>query len=128
MKTATLVKTSANGDSEQLQILNQQYIDAVNRRNVDWFDEHLADDFLNSNPDGSLSDRKSFLKQIEHGVGVSDIETHDVIVRIIGDLGLIHARTTYTTSSGKSGSGRYTDIYSRIDERWICVAAQVTRC
>ena len=115
-------------DLEILEALNLDYVRSVERGNARWFDEHLAPDFMNSNPDGSLVDREAFLAQIARGASVSDIEAHDVLIRVIGDLGIIHARTTYKTPAGKAGGGRYTDIWSRTEGRWVCVAAQVTRC
>ena len=51
-------------DAEILDKLNRGYVDAVQRSDVRWFDEHLSDDFLNSNPDGSIVDRAGFLAQI----------------------------------------------------------------
>jgi ketosteroid isomerase-like protein len=126
MKSADTSKAAA-GDREELDRLNQQYIRSVEEKDVGWFEGHLAPDFMNSNPDGSLVDRAGFLAQIGRGAGVSQIAAHDVIVRVIGDLGIIHARTSYRTMAGATGGGRYTDIWSRRDGRWVCVAAQVTR-
>lgn len=117
-----------NADHEILQELNGGYVRSVKESDAAWFDAHLAPDFLNSNPDGSLVDRGAFLRQIAGGAGVSEIRAHDVLIRVIGDLAIIHARTTYRTPSGREGSGRYTDIWSRCASRWVCVAAHVTRC
>jgi len=44
----------------------------------------------------------------------------------MGNFAIIHARTTYQTPAGKS-AGRYTDIWSRREGRWVCIAAHVTR-
>jgi ketosteroid isomerase-like protein len=128
MKTAELsASAESTGDFEVLKELNLQYVRSVDTKNVDWFEHHLAADFLNSNPDGSLVDRAAFLAQIARGAGVTELEAHDVVVRILDDVAIIHARTTYRTSTGKAGSGRYTDIWSRRNGRWVCVAAHVTR-
>ena len=128
MQTAALQNVAnSNSDLEILQNLNREYIDGVNKNDARWFDKYLASDFKNTNADGSLLDRTVFLKQIEHGAGVSNIQAHDVIVRVIGDLGIIHARTTFRTPSGKEGNGRYTDIWSRREGHWVCVAAHVSR-
>jgi ketosteroid isomerase-like protein len=121
------LKQAARTDHEILEKLNRGYVRSVEEKDAAWFDSHLAPDFMNSNPDGSLVDRAGFLKQIARGAGVSGIQEHDVLIRIVGDLAIIHARTTYTTSSGKPGAGRYTDIWSRRAGRWLCVAAHVTR-
>lgn len=92
-----------------------------------WFDEDLAGDFLTSNPDGSLVDRAGFGKQIAPPCPVSNLGIEDVRIRILGDVAIIHARTVYEKSDGHAGAGRYTDIWARRDERWLCVAAHVTR-
>jgi len=92
------------------------------------FDEILAEDFLCSNPDGSLVDRAGFLAQTARPVTISKLEAHDVRVRIIGDVAIIHARTTYTMPDGRAGAGRYTDVWARRQGRWLAVSAHVTRC
>ena len=48
-------------------------------------------------------------------------------MRLLGEVAIIHARTTYRLADGKAASGRYTDIWARRDGRWLCVAAHVTR-
>lgn len=127
MKTVESKNAAATEDAETLQRLNFEYVESVDKKNVAWFESHLAPDFLNSNTDGSLVDRDAFLAQIARGAGVSDLAAHDVIIRILGDFAIIHARTTYTTAAGKPGHGRYTDIWGRRAGRWMCVAAHVTR-
>ena len=91
------------------------------------FEEILSDDFLCSLPDGSLIDRKRFLEQTARPVHISNLEAHDVNVRLMGDFAIIHARTTYTTADGQPGSGRYTDVWARRNGRWLAVSAHVTR-
>ena len=114
-------------DADALQQLNQDYIRSVQGSDVRWFDDILADDFLNSSPDGSLADRAGFLAQMARPAAVSNLEAHDVRVRIMGDFAIIHARTTYMNAEGRAGAGRYTDIWARRQGRWLCVAAHVTR-
>jgi ketosteroid isomerase-like protein len=110
-----------------LQDLNTNYIRSVRESDVRWFAEHLTDDFLNSNPDGSLVDRAGFLKQIAPPCPVADLDIEDVRIRILGDVALIHARTTYKKPNGEPAAGRYTDVWARRGGRWLCVAAHVTR-
>ncbi len=114
-------------DAEILDKLNRGYVDAVQRSDVRWFDEHLSDDFLNSNPDGSIVDRAGFLAQIARPVAIEGLRPADVRIRILGETAIIHARTTYIRPDGQPGAGRYTDIWQRRDGRWFCVAAHVTR-
>ena len=115
------------GDLPTLLALNRDYIDSVQHGDVRRFDEILADDFVCSNPDGSLVDRAGFLEQTAKPVTISDLTAHDVDVRLLGDVALIHARTTYTLASGRAGAGRYTDVWARRNGRWLAVAAHVTR-
>ena len=114
-------------DLEILNKLNEGYIRSVQASDIKWFGEMLAEDFLNTNPDGSLVDKAAFLRQIEPKAAISNLECHDVNVRIMGDFAIIHARTSYTRPDGKPGGGRYTDIWAKRDGRWLCVAAQVAR-
>ena len=114
-------------DQATLQALNREYIRSVSEADVRWFDTHLSADFVNSNPDGSLVDRAGFLAQIGRGSSVKNLDIEDVMIRELGDVALIHARTTYVKADGQPGAGRYTDVWARRDDRWVCVAANVTR-
>jgi len=110
-----------------LKELNRNYIRAVDEADVAWFDANLAADFHNTNPDGTLIDRAAFLAQIGRGSSVRNIREHDVVIRILGDFAIIHARTTYQKPDGTQGAGRYTDDWQLRDARWQCVSAHVTR-
>jgi hypothetical protein len=112
---------------ETLRDLNRNYIRSVEEADVRWFDTHLADDFHNTNPDGTLIDRAAFLAQIGRGSAVKNIHEHDVKIRLLGDFAIIHARTTYTKPDGSTGGGRYTDDWQRRPEGWRCVSAHVSR-
>ena len=118
-------------DTEQhravLTDLNRNYVRSVDEADVAWFDANLADDFMNTNPDGTLIDRKAFLAQIGRGSSVKNIREHNVVIRILGDFAIIHARTCYQKLDGTQGSGRYTDDWQLRDGRWQCVSAHVTR-
>jgi len=118
----------SKSDLDVLLGLNGDYIRSVQNSDVRRFDEILAEDFFCSNPDGSLVDRKGFLKQTGVPVRISGLEAHDVKVRIMGDFAIIHARTTYTKPEGGPGSGRYTDVWARRNGEWLAVSAHVTRC
>jgi ketosteroid isomerase-like protein len=114
-------------DLDLLRQLNSGYIRSVQSSDVRWFEETLADDFVNGNPDGSLADRAQFLLQIARPCAVSDFRAEDVRIRILGEVAIIHGRTVYTKPGGEAGAGRYTDVYARRQGRWLCVSADVTR-
>ena len=114
-------------DHEMLTALNRDYIDSVQNGDVKRFDEILADDFVCTNPDASFIDRAAFLRQAAQPVTIKDLAAHDVSIRIMGDVALIHARTSYRRPDGTAGGGRYTDVWARRGGRWLAVAAHVTR-
>jgi len=114
-------------DLDTLIALNRDYVASVQNSDVDRFDEILAEDFLCSNPDGSLVDRAAFLKQTARPVAISELAAHDVQVRLMGDFAIIHARTLYRLPDGRSASGRYTDVWARRNGTWLAVSAHVTR-
>jgi hypothetical protein len=121
------MQTATASDLTTLTGLNQDYIRSVQTSNVQRFREILSDDFLCSLPDGSLVDRKRFLEQTALPVQISNLEAHDVNVRLMGDFAIIHARTTFTTADGRAASGRYTDVWAKRNGTWVAVSAHVTR-
>jgi ketosteroid isomerase-like protein len=114
-------------DLEQLTALNEDYIHSVQEGDVKRFEEILAEEFLCSNPDGSLVDRAGFLVQSARKVTISGLSIDDLRIRIQGDTAIIHARTSYADAAGKQRHGRYTDVWRKRDGHWLAVAAHVTR-
>jgi ketosteroid isomerase-like protein len=128
MATAHATTNNAGAsDLDTLHQLNRNYVRSVEESDVRWFDHHLAADFLNSNPDGTLVDRAGFLVQIAKKSGVTNIRESDVRIVLRGDFAFIHALTTYVKGDGSPGAGRYTDIWWKRNDRWLCVSAHVTR-
>jgi ketosteroid isomerase-like protein len=123
------LKTNAatQTDIDALTALNRDYIQSVQNGDVRRFDEILANDFLCSNPDGSLVDKSQFLAQTARPVTITSLEAQDVKVRLLGDVAIIHARTSYATADGEQRNGRYTDVWARRNGKWLAVSAHVTR-
>ena len=119
---------TSTADLEILTRLNDDYIRSVQNSDVRRFDEILAPDFRCSNPDGSLVNRKGFLAQTARPVTISNLEARDVEIRMFGDIAIIHARTSYKLADGRPGAGRYTDVWTCQNGKWLCVSAHVTRC
>jgi ketosteroid isomerase-like protein len=119
--------TGGASDLDVLTKLNDDYIQSVQHSNVKRFNEILADDFLCSNPDGTLIDKKAFLQQTARPVTIKNLTAHDVNVRLMGDFAIIHAQTSYTTADGVQSGGRYTDVWARRNGQWLAVSAHVTR-
>jgi len=112
---------------ETLRDLNHHYVRSVDQADVKWFDQNLAQDFVNTNPDGTRLDRAGFLAQIGRGSPVKEIREHDVRILLFGDLAVIKARTSYRKPDGTTGAGWYTDDWQLGPQGWRCVSAHVSR-
>jgi ketosteroid isomerase-like protein len=77
--------------------------------------------------DGTLVDRKRFLELTAQPVTIRNLAAHDVNIRLMGDIAIVHAATSYNTADGRPSSGRYTDVWARRGGRWVAVSAHVTR-
>src|SRR4029077_16371333 len=98
MEVPMKTDTATRSDLDALIALSRDYIHSVQHGDVQRFDEILAEDFLCSNPDGSLVDKKQFLAQTARPVTISGLTTEDVKVRLLGDVAIIHARTRWGTA------------------------------
>jgi ketosteroid isomerase-like protein len=114
-------------DLEKLLELNALYIRCVQHSDVAAFRQFLAPEFMCSTGDGAYLDLEHFLRASAAPVKIAGLEAKEVDVRILGDMAVIHARTSYARPDGAPGGGRYTDVYQRRNGRWLCVAAHVTR-
>lgn len=122
-----MTQTSTAADIETLSRLNEDYLESVRTSNVARFREILAADFLCTQPDGTLLDLDQFLAQVAKPYTLTGLTAHDLHIRVLGDIALVHARTTFGLPSGTAGSGRYTDVWARRNGRWVAIAAHVTR-
>jgi ketosteroid isomerase-like protein len=125
--TAAAQRADAQSEHDTLGALNTDYINSVQHSDVKRFEEILAPEFYCSNPDGSLVDRAAFLRQTAKPVTIANLKAEDVMIRIMGDVAIIHARTAYTKPDGSAGGGRYTDVWRKQGGRWLAVSAHVTR-
>jgi ketosteroid isomerase-like protein len=114
-------------DIDELTVLNRDYVASVQNGDVKRFDEILAQDFYCTNPDKSLVDRASFLKQTAVPVTIRNLIADEVKIRVLGDFAIIHGRTSYTTADGQQAYGRYTDCWAKQNGKWLAVSAHVAR-
>jgi ketosteroid isomerase-like protein len=119
--------TDRSSDLTELLRLNADYVASVQASDVRRFEQILAPDFWSTLADGSFVDRAQFLERTARPSNLRELRAHDVQVRIMGDVAIVHARTSFITVDGREGSGRYTDVWSRRGGTWLAVAAHVTR-
>jgi hypothetical protein len=115
-------KESAD-DLEILERLNLDYVEADQASDATRFSELLAEDFVVQTP-GVTRNREEFLEYIVKPRPSKDLAVHDVKVRILSDVALIHGRSTYTMlSDGAEQEALYTDAYQKREGTWVCVSA-----
>ena len=119
------MQTNANAqhDLDTLIDLNRDFTSSVQKGDVKRFEEILADDFMISNPDGSLLDKAEFLKLTAQPVTISGLVVEDVRIRLLGDFAIIHGRFNSRSADRKQRRGRYTDNWARRDGTWVAVSA-----
>ena len=114
-------------DELRLRRLNQEYVDAFMIADVEWYREHLADDFIVIESDGSVFNKAEFLTNTAKGPDVVDYQLQEVDVRIYGSVALVQATGLWTRKDGSKGLSRYTDVYVKQGDDWKTVSAQITR-
>ena len=111
----------------RLQQLNEQYIEAFMKSDVNWYQQHLTEDFVCIDSDGSVLDKEAFLRRTARGPDVTDYKLENVKVRIYGETALVQATGLFTRKDGSPGISRYIDVYVRTGDDWKAVSAQITR-
>ena len=104
---------------------------AMVQNDADAIGHYMADDWTIIGPDGTMSDRKTFLGLVKSGALSHDVmSSEDIRVRIYGDSAVLLAR-------GVSG-GRYqgqpfheversSNVFVKQDGRWRCVLTHLSR-
>jgi ketosteroid isomerase-like protein len=119
-------------DLEELSELNAQFIQNFINQDAVAHSKIIHDDFVCIQSTGIIVDRDQYLKGWESAYSQSGYKTFsytDESIRIFGTVALIRSRTVYTKiADGKevSGSSVYTDTYTKENERWLCIQAQIT--
>ena len=116
--------TQDQAEVEELLVLNDEYIHSDQFRDVARYREILADDYRATLPDLVFRDKEQFLEMLAAPRPFTDLTAHDVEVRILGDVALIHGRVTFKVD-GEEGEARYTDTWQKRGGNWLCVAADV---
>ena len=117
--------------ADELTRLENGWAEAMVRNDADAIGRYMAEDWTIIGPDGSVSDKATFLGLVESGALTHDVmEAHDVVVRVYGDAAVVTARGV----SGGSYRGqafrvveRVSDVFVRQGGAWRCVLTHLTR-
>jgi hypothetical protein len=100
-----------------LERLNEEYIDAFIGADVRWYQDHLADEFICIEADGSVLDKAELLRMSGEDPGITRYDLEDVRIRIYETVALVQATGRFTRANGLTGTSRYTDVYATRDAR-----------
>ncbi|MDQ6894712.1 MAG: nuclear transport factor 2 family protein [Acidobacteriota bacterium] len=106
--------------------LNQDYVTAFLKSDVERYRQLLADDFAAILSNGNLVDRATFLEAAAQPAKVGFFELLDVEVRVSGSFAVVRARTSFRRPDGSPGQNRYSNVYALRNGRWVVVWGQVT--
>ncbi len=125
MQTAT--NDTAPSRENELRRLNEEYVRASLQGDAQWFDAHLARDFVCIESDGSVLFRDGFLRMAARPSTLTEYTLDYVDVRFYGDVALVRASGSWTNQDNVRGISRYTDVYVYTAGAWKVVSAQITR-
>ena len=125
----------AAGNAEQeIETLNNQWVEALTRRDAAALERIMADNYMATNADGSVMTRAQVLEGIRApaaaGMAFEAITAEDGRVQVIGDTAIFTGRVV---SRGQlqgrafNSTERLTITYVRRDGRWQPVALHATR-
>lgn len=123
----TILNDDITSRERELRRLNEEYVRASLTGDVQWFDAHLARDFVCIESDGSVLFRDGFLRMAARQSDQRDYRLDYVDVRLYGDVALVRASGSWTGKDGVRGISRYTDVYVYTAGAWKVVSAQITR-
>lgn len=118
---------SQTADIDAIKQLNEDWIANYVKKDKATFDRIFAEDFFLINPAGKKMTKQEILAQPAQPISETHVEFAEV--QIHGNIGLIHAKCSFTmVADGKEskGSTDYLDVYEKRNGRWWAIAAHVT--
>lgn len=125
-------RSQRHASRHEIEKLEQDWREAVLRRNVTAMDALLADDYIAITSDGRLQSKDETLASLRNGnVQFASLDFSDRKVRFYGQTALVTSRAEVSgTSANKdiSGSYRYTRVYARDGHgAWKIVSFEISR-
>lgn len=125
-------KQQATLSSEQLILqLENEGREATLKNDIEANDRLLADNWVNINPDGSITTKAKLIELLKAGsFKIMSIDNAEVRVRVYGDAAVV----TGLSTSKRAGQGddivtrqvRFTRVYAKPKGRWQVVSAHNT--
>ncbi|MGH9875598.1 MAG: nuclear transport factor 2 family protein [Pyrinomonadaceae bacterium] len=125
-------KQTSHGDTEQIILrLENEGREATLKNDIEANDRLLADNWLNVNPDGSITTKAKLMELLRSSsFKIMSIENDEVLVRIYEEAAVVTGRST-TKRAGQGNEVmtrqvRFTRVYARSRGKWQVVSAHNT--
>jgi ketosteroid isomerase-like protein len=122
---------TAHDLSKYLETLNRRWMESYVNGDVVFLEQHLAQEYVSTFPDGAVLDKKGEIDALLSGaIALSEMRASEMSVRVYGDAAVITGQSTIKArvkDRDESGQFRFTDVWIKQGERWLAVASQVTR-
>ena len=122
----TLTQIKGGSVEQELIKLENDWNDAMVKRDVAFLDRILADDFMSGQSDGTYLTKAQFIANVKSGdLLVSTAVFDDFKIRVFGDTAVFYCHyIEKSTTKGKDSSiySQWTDTWVKIAGRWQCVA------
>lgn len=121
----------AGGVAEHLKKLEEEWANALIKRDQAALERILADDYFIIEPTGSTGDKAGSLRSIKtDSLAIAAIKFEDLKVRAYGNYAIVTGGEVVTTRASnhqESKSGyRFTDVFALRRGRWQAVSSQLT--
>jgi uncharacterized protein (TIGR02246 family) len=118
-------------DIETIKQLNNDWLNALPKRDSSTLSKILADDFIMIGANGSSQTKKDNLMNLmSPGVETKSVNIDSVKVRLLtDDVGIVTAWTGFVLKIDDKemiGKNCYQDVYMKRKNKWVAVSAHVT--
>jgi ketosteroid isomerase-like protein len=111
--------------------LNREWMNAYARRDTEFLERHLTDDYVSTFPDGAVLDKQGEIESLKSGtIALTEMTPSEMNVRVFDNAAVITGQSTIKAKvNGREVAGeyRFTDVWARQGDQWQAVASQVTR-
>jgi ketosteroid isomerase-like protein len=131
-QTPTKTATDPTDAEQMILRLEQEGREATLKNDVEANDRLLADNWININPDGSVTTKARLMELLKTSpFKIMSIDTDEVMVRVYGDAAVVTGRSTSKRAGQAAGEivtrqVRFTRVYARRQGRWQVVSAHNT--
>ncbi len=124
-------KGKSGNDEQIIKQLEQEWADALMKRDQAAIDRIRSADWVLTDPEGALIAKAQADADLKSGtVKFESFKLDEMKVRVYGDTAVVHGLETRKSSyKGKDTSGQYrfTDVFVKRNGRWQAIATHVTR-